>query len=1395
MAQPDSGPGDDGAPQQPRARGARWRSFVLQGLALLAGVFVLGLVVLNSPIGHRFVVDQIAKVAPASGLRISIGRIEGSLYGEAVLDDVTLSDPKGPFLKVPKVELDWRPFNWFFRGLDIRKVIAYRGVLLRPPELEPGDPDAPILPDFDIRIDRVVLEDFTVAEGVLGEARKVQLEAKADIRSGRVYILMDDLGGSDELALLVDAWPDGDKFDLALDYNAPRGGLLASLAGADSAFVVRISGKGTWTKWDGRVVATQDDEKLAALRLTNRSGQYGLLGQAYPGRLLEGLPARAAGEALSVSAGGTLENSELDGKLALVGDGFYLTGNGGIDLGDNAFRNFTVRTILRDENLFGSDFAVKGASGTAWLDGPFRDLSIRHALVVKELDAGTRLVGLRQQGTARLEEGKLSLPLDIAVGRIVTGTQMIDPRLANGRFGGTITLDGNALASDNLSADFKGLAARMALRGDLARGGYALAGPVAAQGLELENLGAINANAKIVFRIGERKPWSLLANFAGTMPRVTNGTLTTIAGTGIRFKGGVSLGADRPVVFRDTSLNASKLSLALSGEIAGGETRVAGRGRHADYGPFTVKARMAGDGPHAELVFASPFPAADLREVHVALAPIAEGFRIDTHGGSMLGPFKGALDLYAQPNEPVRLAIDNMAVSQTSISGDVTLEDGGASGLLALTGGGLDGTITLTPKPEGQGIGMALQARNASFAGPPPIMVRKADINMDAVLAAEGLQASGTVYAQGLSRGSLFIGRLGARADVKDGQGTVTASLTGRRGSDFELQGQGAFAPGQISLIARGAYAGQRIAMPRRAVLTKEDDGWRLAPAQVSFGKGMIIAEGQFGGEGPARGKVQMADMPLSLVDVVVEDMALGGKASGIVNFEADKDGVPTGSARLAVKSLSRTGLLLSSRPIDLYLVADLAPRRLEARAVVDEGGERRGRVQARIVNMPRDGALYDRLSAGALFAQMRYSGPVDALWRLAAIDAFDLTGTIDVAADASGSLIDPKVRGSLGGDAMRMRSALTGTDVKDISARGSFAGSTLRLTSFAGTPAKGGGSISGSGVVDLSAMRPGYGPRIDLRLAARDAQILDRREMGATVTGPLRIRSNGNGGVIAGRLKVDKARWQLGNAADVRELPNIRTREINTPADVAPVRRPGGKWRFMIDARGDSRLMVRGMGMDSEWGADIRLRGTTADPRIGGKAEVVRGSYEFAGTRFDLTRGRIAFDESVPIDPRLDIKAETDVQDLAVTVTVKGSATQPEITFASVPSLPEEEILARLLFGGSIADLSATDALQLGSALASLRGGGGMDPINKLRSAIGLDRLRIVSADPALGRETSVAMGKNIGRKLYVEIVTDGQGYSATELEYRITRWLSLLGTVSTIGRESVTVEVSKDY
>jgi translocation and assembly module TamB len=127
---------------------------------------------------------------------------------------------------------------------------------------------------------------------------------------------------------------------------------------------------------------------------------------------------------------------------------------------------------------------------------------------------------------------------------------------------------------------------------------------------------------------------------------------------------------------------------------------------------------------------------------------------------------------------------------------------------------------------------------------------------------------------------------------------------------------------------------------------------------------------------------------------------------------------------------------------------------------------------------------------------------------------------------------------------------------------------------------------------------------------------------------------------------------------------------------------------------------------------------------------------------------------------------------------------------------MPQDELLSRILFGTSITNLSAPEALQLASAVAALQSGSGsLDPINALRRAIGLDRLRVVPADVATGQKTSIAAGKYITRKLFVEVVTDGQGYSATRVEYQMTRWLSLLSTVSTIGRSSASVRISKDY
>jgi translocation and assembly module TamB len=235
--------------------------------------------------------------------------------------------------------------------------------------------------------------------------------------------------------------------------------------------------------------------------------------------------------------------------------------------------------------------------------------------------------------------------------------------------------------------------------------------------------------------------------------------------------------------------------------------------------------------------------------------------------------------------------------------------------------------------------------------------------------------------------------------------------------------------------------------------------------------------------------------------------------------------------------------------------------------------------------------------------------------------------------------------------------------------------------------------------------------------------------------------------------------------------------------------------WKLDIDLAGGN-LLVRGLGIRSTWSTDLHVGGFADSPAFTGKADLVRGDYEFAGRTFRLDHGVIRFRGESPPNPLLDIRALAQVQGLDATVLVQGTGLKPEISFASNPPLPQDELLSRLLFGTSITNLSAPEALQLASAVAALNSGtGSLDPINALRRAVGLDRLRILPADIATGQKTALAAGKYIGRKLYVEVVTDGHEYSATNVEYQVTRWLSILSTVSTIGRTSANIRISKDY
>ncbi len=217
----------------------------------------------------------------------------------------------------------------------------------------------------------------------------------------------------------------------------------------------------------------------------------------------------------------------------------------------------------------------------------------------------------------------------------------------------------------------------------------------------------------------------------------------------------------------------------------------------------------------------------------------------------------------------------------------------------------------------------------------------------------------------------------------------------------------------------------------------------------------------------------------------------------------------------------------------------------------------------------------------------------------------------------------------------------VTGMVIDQVAADARFSGPQLIFNKISGHTA-GGGSISGNGSVTFS----GGQTFLNLAFSASDALLLNRDDIAARVTGPLRIQSGANGGTISGKLKLNKGLFQLGRAMSGPAIPQLKVRDRNLDpgevietADLHP-------WKLDFDIDG-SNLQVQGLGLDSLWTTTIHVGGFADSPRFTGRADLVRGDYDFAGRNFRVDRGIIRFQGESPPDPRLDIHASAQLQGL----------------------------------------------------------------------------------------------------------------------------------------------------
>jgi len=1378
-------------PTRVRLRGD-WRLRLLDELFSLfvAFLFLLAalIVLLDTAPGHRFIVDQLGRFETASGLRIRVGRIEGSIFGKSQLRNVSVADPRGVFITSPDITLDWTPGAWLENKLSISSLTAQRVTLLRLPKLKPSTKKGPILPGFDIHVGELRIDRLDVGPEVSGKPRSGRLWGKADVHSGRALVELKALmnNGGDRIALHLDAEPDRNKFEVAARVISPADGLVPALIGTNRSINLALGGNGSWTRWRGTAALDLSGRSTARLALGVDQGRYRLQGQWAPSQFLTGKLQRLTAPLVTIRGSATLKDRILDGEVTAASPELHAVAKGAVDLAHNGYRGMRLGIdLLRPAALF-PNMTGRNVRMLWTLDGPFAtaDYSYRLTSDYVQFD-NNGFLGLHAEGRGRLTPWPMRVPIRLSARGITGIGDVAGAMLANPTIEGWLTVTPKLVRGDGLRLTSAKWTGKISLLIDLVTGQFQVLLSGAMQRYLIPGVGIVDVmtDLKVVpgpdghgsHVVGTARAWvrrldnSFFASLTGGLPSLTTD---------------LERGNDGIVHFTNLQLYSPKLRLSGAGErFKDGTFHIVATGRQAKYGAL----RMGLDGnierPRVDLLLASPNEALGIKAMQLLLEPTAAGFNYRASGGSKLGPFTSLGQILLPSNAPTTIAIASLDAGGAHASGSLRSDPGGFTGRLTLANGTLGGTLDFSPVSGAQRIDAHLTAANANFPGAFAVKSGRADGFV--ILTDEQTTIQGNVDARGVDASGITLARLTANARLVNGAGQVRAQFAGRRGADFDFATLADISPDSIRLAGNGHIERQALVLNQAAVLTRAGDGWALAPTSVGFAGGTATVSGRSGSAPEVH--AQVAAMPLEVLDILWPNLELSGSASGRVDYAWKSN--RSGRLDLKVRGLSRAGLVLASKPIDVGVAAVVNGNQAALRAVAASEGAIVGRAQARFAPMG-NGPLMAELLNAPLFAQIRYAGPADTLWRLTGSEVIDMSGPLAVGADIGGRLADPVIRGSLRTQNARLESQVTGMVIDHVAADAHFSGPQLLFSQITGQTT-GGGSVSGNGSVTFS----GGNALLDLAFNADQALLLNRDDVAARVTGPLRLHSTANGGTISGNLHLNKGRFQLGRASAAAAVPQLNVRE--TGLDEEDVIAPAAVHHWNLDLKvAGGELNVTGLGINSRWKANLAIGGYADAARFTGRADLIQGNYDFAGRIFRLDHGVIRFEGENPPNPLLDIHAEAAVQGLDASVSVRGTGLKPEISFASSPPLPQDELLSRILFGTSITNLSAPDALQLASAVAALQSGSGsLDPINALRKAVGLDRLRIVPADVATGQKTAIGAGKYITRKLYVEVVTDGAGYSATQVEYQMTRWLSILSTVSTIGRSSATVRVSKDY
>jgi translocation and assembly module TamB len=228
-----------------------------------------------------------------------------------------------------------------------------------------------------------------------------------------------------------------------------------------------------------------------------------------------------------------------------------------------------------------------------------------------------------------------------------------------------------------------------------------------------------------------------------------------------------------------------------------------------------------------------------------------------------------------------------------------------------------------------------------------------------------------------------------------------------------------------------------------------------------------------------------------------------------------------------------------------------------------------------------------------------------------------------------------------------------------------------LNITKFQGTV--GGGTVTAQGGV---AYRPSI--QFDLGLSANGIRALYPQGVRETVNADIRLAGSTDNAVLGGQVRL--ADLSFTPAFDLNSFIDQFSGGVSAPA--TPGLAQNIQLNLGVTSENNINLVSRSLSVNGS--ANLRVRGTAAEPVILGRVNLDGGDIILNGDRFVLNGGTIEFVNPSETQPVVNLALNTTIQQYNISMRFNGPIDQLRTNYSSDPSLPAADIINLLAFGST---------------------------------------------------------------------------------------------------------------